>query len=266
MHPIFIRIGQFPIHWYGVFMALAFLSGFASWVVLGRSRGRSFEHLSDMLFWIMVAGLLGGRLAYVLSDFGYFMTHPAEIIRVDRGGLIYYGGFIGGTLGLWWFARRHGERLLDLLDFGVTSVPLAHAFGRIGCLMNGCCYGRVWDGVLAVRFPTKSHAWCEHVNAGLRMAHEDGSMPVHPVQVYESAFNILVYIALLFLYKRRRKEGSTMAAYLMIYPVGRFLLEFFRGDLRLRWLNFSVAQWLSIALFVSGWILLAWVRKRGREA
>lgn len=255
MDPICFRVGSLPIHWYGVLMAAGFLLGFANWVLLGRREGRRFELLSDLLFWIMVGGLVGARLAYVTADAGYFLRHPLEIVRVDQGGLIYYGGFIGAGLAIWIFARRRGQHFFDLLDLVITSVPLAHALGRLGCFLNGCCYGTRWDGPWGVRYPSTSHAWSDQVNADALSRFEPRSLPVHPVQLYEAGLNLLLFAALVVWYRHRRREGMVVAAYLLLYPVMRFGLEFLRGDTRTGLGPFSVAQWISVALFALGGVL-----------
>jgi phosphatidylglycerol:prolipoprotein diacylglycerol transferase len=165
-----------------------------------------------------------------------------EIVRVDQGGLIYYGGLIGASVVFVFFARLHGERVLDLADFAVTALPLGHALGRVGCFLNGCCQGR-W---------VEESSW---MAPGLSR---------YPVQLYEAAFNLIVYSVLFRQYVRRRDRprGMILASYLMIYPTGRFLLEFMRGDERLRFGVFSAAQYLSLALMVVGMGLWLVVRRQ----
>ena len=266
MHPVCFRIGSLTVHWYGVLMAVGFLLGFLNWVLLSRREGRRFEVLSDLLFWIMVGGIVGARVAYVIADLAYFAKHPLEIIRVDRGGLIYYGGLIGAGVAIWWFARRRKQRMFDLLDLVITSVPLAHALGRIGCFLNGCCFGTRWAGPWAIRYPADSHAWCDHVNAGLLSRFQPHSLPVHPVQLYEAGLNLLLFAALVWLYRHRRVQGVVVSSYLLGYPLLRFGLEFLRGDARTVLGPFSAAQWISIGLFAAGCVLMAWTRRRAVRA
>jgi phosphatidylglycerol---prolipoprotein diacylglyceryl transferase len=133
MHPDFFRVGPLTIHAYGVMMALGFLAGLVNWHFIGRREGRDIKFCSDLLFAMMVAGVVGGRLAYVISDFAYFRAQPLKIFRIDEGGLIYYGGFLGALLAVFVFARMYRESFLKLGDFVITSLPLAHAFwpGRL---------------------------------------------------------------------------------------------------------------------------------------
>ena len=240
MDPVCFHIGSRPIYWYGVMMALAFLAGIGHWHWLGRRTGRDVSVAGDLAFWLMVGGILGARLAYVISNFDYYRAAPQEIIRIDQGGLIFYGGFLGGLLTFFAFARWRRFHPLDLADFTVTALPLGHALGRVGCFLNGCCGGSVT--------PHPSFLTC--------------GLTHYPVQLYETFFNLGVYALLTWFYLRRRgtRTGSVVALYLMTYPIGRFLLEYIRGDARMRLGSFDMAQVISLILIMTGLIL--WWRVR----
>jgi phosphatidylglycerol:prolipoprotein diacylglycerol transferase len=267
MHPVWFTIGPLPVHWFGVMLALGFLAGLGNWSLLGRREGKSFTYCSDLLFWIMISGIVGARLAYVISDFKNFVHNPLEIIQVYRGGLIYYGGFMAAGIALVVFARMHRERILSLLDFVATSVPLGHFFGRIGCFLNGCCHGKEYSGLFSVTFPgypDKSPAWFTQTDAGHINYYAVRTLPVHPVQLYEAALNLVVFALVLMTYRRRTRDGTTTAIYLLSYPLVRFAMEFLRGDERMRStsLGLDVAQILSIVLFVAGLVLLILPRRK----
>ncbi len=234
MDPVCFHIGSRPIYWYGILVALGFLAAVANWNMLGKKEGRPAGFGSELGFWIMLSGIVGARIAYILANFPVYAADPMEIVRLDKGGLIFYGGFIGAAVCLVFLARAHKEPVLKLADFTVTGLPIGHMLGRIGCFVNGCCYGSL-----------------THVPWAVCM--EDGTR--HPTQLYEAAFNLLVYGILLWFFPRRKQNGRVLALYLLTYPVGRFLLEFFRGDERLHWLHLDVAQEISIALFVVGAVL-----------
>ncbi len=253
-------IGPRPVYWYGIMMALGFLAGLANWTLLGRKSGRDFKFCSDLLFWIMLAGILGARVAYVLSDLSYFLANPLRIVRIDEGGLIFFGGFLGACLALHLFARSTRSPFLELADFVVTSLPLAHAFGRVGCFMHGCCFGTPL--ACGVHYPKGSTVYVEHQMNHLLTYDAARSLPVHAVQLYESAFNLVLFGVLLLVWRSKPRAGTVGAVYLLLYPVGRFALEFLRGDHRVRWAGLSVAQWVSIALFAAGWGLWWWLRPR----
>ncbi len=240
MNPVCFHIGSHPIYWYGVLMALAFLAGISHWQWLGRRTGRDVSLAGDLAFWLMIGGIIGARIAYVLSNFDYFRAAPQEIMRIDQGGLIYYGGFIGGAIMFFIVARWRQINPLDLADFTITALPLGHAFGRIGCFLNGCC-----GGALA------SHP------SGLTCG-----LSHYPVQLYEAFFNLSLYAFLTWFYLNRRKDrkGPVLALYLVIYPIIRFLLEFIRGDDRMRLGTLDVAQGISLILITAGLILWWFVR------
>ena len=261
MHRIFLEIGGLQIAWFGVMMAAAFFAGLGSLILLGRREGRDTNFCSDLLLWIMGFSLVGARLTYVVSDLPYFLAHPGRILLVNQGGIIYYGGFVGATAGVVLFALWRREKILATMDFVVTALPLGHALGRIGCFLNGCCFGSRWDGPLAVTYPHGSFAWQAHVDAGL-ISESSSSLPVHPVQFYEAAFNFLLYPILLWAFKRRQRDGQVTALYFTTYPVARFLLEFLRGDERMRWQELNVAQEVSIVLFAAGCGLWLWSLRR----
>ncbi len=229
MNPEFITIGERTIYWYGVMMALAFLVGIMMWRHLARRTGRGAEYGSDLALWVLLPGILGARLLYVAANFPYYRAMPWEIWRFDQGGLIFYGGILGGALGALLFAYRRNEPLPVLTDFLVVAIPLGHMFGRIGCFLNGCCYGS-----------STTHA-CAVAMAG-------DPTPRHPVQLYEAAGNLLIFGVLYAFYRRQPRRGLVSAAYLGLYPALRFGLEFLRGDPRWRYAGFTAAQWLSLAL------------------
>ena len=261
MDPVCFHIGQRPVHWYGVMMAAGFVAGLIHWMCLARREKLPAGFSSDLGFWVMLSGIAGARLAYVFANLGEYWREPWLILRVDQGGLIYYGGFAGAGVALLLFARRRGVRPLWLLDFTLTAVPLAHAFGRIGCAINGCCYGRLTTGWLRVVYPRGTGPWWDQYHAGLIPAEARTTAPMFPVQWLEAGFNLLLYGVLLAVYRRGRRPGRAVLAYLCLYPLGRFLLEFLRGDARLRVAGLDVAQWSSLVLLAGAAVFWCWWRQ-----
>ena len=262
MHPVFLKLGSVTIYWYGVFMALAFLAGLVNWTTLARREGRDPQFCSDLLFWVMLAGLAGGRLAYVLSNAAHYAANPLHVLFLWEGGLIYYGGFVGGILAVLAFARRRHIPMLALLDFAITALPLAHALGRVGCFMNGCCFGSRLDHWPAVSFPAGSPPWDRHIDLGWITNASRCSLPIHPVQLYETGLNLALYVLLLAVYRRPHRHGMVTATYFLVYPPGRFLLEFLRGTERLHVGALSAAQTLSVALIALGGVVLLLARRQ----
>lgn len=236
----FVVFGK-PIYWYGIFVAAGFLAAMAHWNKLVTRLGFPAQIGSDLALWTMICGIAGARAMYVAANWDYYSAQPAEIIRIDRGGLIFYGGFLGAAAGIIALARSRELPLWRLGDFTVSALPLGHALGRIGCLLNGCCYGAPCDLPWAV---WTAGAWR------------------HPVQAYEAAFNLVLYGVLLRMLLRDTPAGRLTAAYLIGYGAWRFLIEFLRGDPRMPGLfALNAAQTLSLAL-VAGGLLLWWWRGR----
>lgn len=265
MHSILFQIGPFALKSYGLLMALGFAAAWYAAVRLSRDTHRTADYLSNLVFWLMLAGILGARAAYVAEHWSReFASHPAAIPRIDQGGLMFYGGVIGATLALFAFVRRHRESFWGLGDLLLTVLPLGHAFGRIGCFLHGCCHGRVSDSPLAVSFPAHSPAWYQQLDDHLITAEAGHSLPVLPTQLFESGANLLLFLLLVFLYRRlRNRPGVVTAAYLLLYPVIRFLIEPLRGDLRLQVGAWSIGQFISILLFAAGAVLLVWRLRAG---
>ena len=236
-------------------MALGF---FAAWQVLSylcRRIGRRFDPLGNLVMLLMLSGVVGSRIAYVIEHWSSeFAADPGSVIRIDQGGLMFYGGFIlaAAVFAGWCFIRK--EKPLALADLLCVVLPLGHAFGRIGCFFYGCCYGRVCDCAAAVSFPRGSPAWYEQVNAGRIASAAKESMPVLPTQLFEAGANLLLFLAL-FLFYRRFGRGTT-ALYLIGYAIVRFGMEYLRGDPRAAVGPFSISQTISLALLSIGVALL----------
>ncbi len=256
MYPTIIRIGPLTLQAYGLMMALGFGAALFVWHRLSRGTSRDLDALSVMMLWIMLSGLAGARVAHVLEYWEDFARNPWLILRIDRGGLVFYGGVLGAVLGLWAFAARRRESLLELMDLVVVGLPLGHAMGRFGCLLNGCCFGRLYAGGLAIRFPFGSLAWLEHYEKGWIGAADNFSRPVFPSQIVESLLNLLIFALLFVSYKRRRFRGAVIGLYFLLYPLQRMLLEPLRGDPRAVLAGYTIAQVISLPMLAAGGVLL----------
>ena len=255
MHPDLFSIGFLHIKTYGCCMALGFL---AAWHVLSflcRRIGRQFDPLGNLVISLMASGVIGSRIAYVIEHWGAeFAADPWSVLRVDQGGLMFYGGFVlsAAVFAGWCFFRR--EKPLEVSDLLCVAVPLGHAFGRIGCFFFGCCYGKQSGCAMAVSFPRGSPAWYEQLNAERISSVAKESLPVLPTQLFEAGANLLLFIALFVLY--RRFGRGTTALYLIGYAIIRFCMEYLRGDPRAAVGPFSISQTISLVLFLAGVALL----------
>lgn len=238
-------IGGFPVHWYGLLYFFAFL---AAWWLLPRLQRLRDLHLtgddwSAMLSWAVAGVIIGGRLGYVLFyDPRYYLENPADIIAVWKGGMSSHGGFIGVTLALLWALRDRRDQLLRIADVIVVPVAIGLAFGRIGNYINQELYGTVTSLPWGIEVPGAE---------GLR----------HPTQIYAVCKNLFIAAAC-FLYLRRRpyRAGRTLALFLMLYGVLRFLVEFVRQQPAGFDGPLSEGQILTVPVLVAGVIL--WFRTR----
>ena len=226
-------------------MALGF---FAAWHVLSylcKRIGRQFDPLGNLVISLMLSGVLGSRIAYVIEHWqSEFASRPMDIIRVDQGGLMFYGGFIlaAAVFAGWCFFKK--EKPLALADLLCVVVPLGHAFGRIGCFFYGCCYGRDSQAWCAVTFPAGSPSWYEH---GQRM------VGVLPTQLFEAAALLILFAVLMVLWRiKNTRHGLITGAYMIGYAAIRFSLEYLRGDPRAAVGPFSISQTISLGLAAIG--------------
>jgi phosphatidylglycerol:prolipoprotein diacylglycerol transferase len=219
MHPIAFDLGPFPIHWYGIMVALAFVAGL--WTASRRClrSGIAAEEIIDLGPWLILGAIVGARTLYVVSYWREsFAGRPiGEIFAVWRGGLVYYGGLIGATLACILYLRAKKLPFWKVADILAPSSALGCVFGRIGCLLNGCCYGRACDLPWAIRFP-----------AGNPL--NPPTYPVHPTQIYDSLLNLCLYAGLAWLYRHKKFDGQVFGVYLVGYALLRSFVELFRGD------------------------------------
>ncbi len=240
MQPICFHVFSWPIYWYGVMVALAFVLAVAHWNFWGRRQGREPGFGSELALWLVLGGILGARLAYVAANWPEYAARPLRILYIREGGLVFYGGLFGGVAALLLFSRLKKEPLLPLADFAISAIPLAHAVGRIGCFLNGCCYG----------CPT-AVKWGVFLEGAVR----------HPTQLYEALINVIVYAWMGFVLSKKPRPGVLLSLYLVTYPAGRFVVEFFRGDPRIQWMGLNLAQFTSLAMMAAGVALGLWLRR-----
>ncbi len=257
MFPDLIDIGFLHLKTYGACMATGFL---LCWCLIEKLSGR--KDLSNLLMLLMVGGVTGSRLAYVIEHWqAEFAANPLLIVRVDQGGLMFYGGFILSFIIflVWCFVKK--ENPLALADLLAAAVPLGHAFGRIGCFFYGCCYGRDSDAWCAVTFPVGSPSWYEH---GRQMAR------VLPTQLFEAGLLMCLFGGLMFVWfkikgkgaatPRRWGNGCVAGCYFIGYAIIRFGIEYLRGDPRAAIGPFSISQAISMGLFIIGVSFLEFAR------
>jgi phosphatidylglycerol:prolipoprotein diacylglycerol transferase len=252
MHPILFRLGPLDIHTYGVLVAAGFLLGLTLAGRRAKAEGLDPRAISDLGIWLIVAGMGGAKLFHVVFFWDEFIrAWRYEGLRSLREGFVFYGGFISAIVTTILFARKRRLPLWKLADVCAPSVALGHAFGRLGCYFNGCCFGTVCELPWAVRFP------------GNHLMH---SAPVHPTQLYEVLGNFILFGALSAFYRRKRFDGQVWWWYVLAYGALRFAIEFVRGDYSVHYLGvFTIAHIVATALMIAAAIGL-WGTTRWRGA
>lgn len=245
MHPVLISFGPVEIYTYGVFLALAFYFSVQWAVRIGIRRGFDEELILNLAVISILSAILGARGTYVYVYWNdYFANDYWGIFKVWNGGLVFYGGLIGGVIGgiAYWRIRRMS--ILAMLDVAVMSVSLGHAIGRVGCYFYGCCYGKI--------IPRDSF-WLAF---GHQFPHLEGIR--YPTQLMSSFGNLLVFLILLLILSKARRPATITIVYCYIYSFFRFGIELLRDDARgtiLGVTQLSTSQTISLIILVAGLLL-----------
>jgi phosphatidylglycerol:prolipoprotein diacylglycerol transferase len=219
VHPVLFHIGKLHIYSYGLMIAIGVVVG----LLLARRQsvreGINPDKIIDITFYILVAALIGSRLLFVLMNLEEYATDPLKIFKIWEGGLVFYGGLLLAVAVGIWYIKRLDLPLWQVADIFAPSVAIGHAFGRIGCFLAGCCYGKPSTLPWAVTF------------ADPRSLAPQG-IPLHPTQLYSSLGLFAIFSLLVFLRKRKTFHGELFWSYTLMYSIFRFFIEFLRGDPR----------------------------------
>ncbi|MFN6964382.1 MAG: prolipoprotein diacylglyceryl transferase [Pyrinomonadaceae bacterium] len=224
MYPELFRIGNFPVTSYGLWLAVGMLLALFVAARLAGRDGLPRERIYDLGLWTLIGGLLGSKLLMMFTEPG------VQVFTLDflRSGGVYYGGFLGGFLALVVLIRFYKLPFWKVADAFAPGVALGQAFGRQGCFAAGCCWGKPTDLFWGVHFTEAGHEY-----TGVPTYGPDGSeLFLHPTQLYESFFMVLVFALLYYLHRRKKFDGQVLIAYGIVYSIFRFLIEFVRDDPR----------------------------------
>lgn len=271
MHPIIFSIGPFAVRGYGLMLAIGFFTGilFAAW--RAKKMGENPDHVFNLSVWLVISSLLGARIYYILTHFSEFRAGESYSLferiliefkrmfwpvgsdgQVGISGLIFLGGLILATITAVIYLRYYNLHLLKYLDILGPSIALGEFFTRIGCFLNGCCFGHPTHSLFGIIFPDTSAAG----------AYFPG-VPIHPTQLYNSLAALIIFGLLLWLERFKKFNGFTALLYFMLYSAGRFTIDFFRyyEDTMLVY-GLSQNQILSLIIFVVSTVFLVYFYRK----
>jgi phosphatidylglycerol:prolipoprotein diacylglycerol transferase len=256
-----------PVHTYGILVAGGFLVAMQMAARAAARMGLSREKVLDLSFGILLAAMVGSRVLFIIVNWDEYKNDLPGIFAFWKGGLVFYGGFIGAVLFSIWYMRRHKMEFFSYADAMAPTVAIGQALGRLGCFSAGCCWGEACDVhyALAARFPPESLAYQSQAAAQVIAANAATTIPIHPTQIYEAFGCALLFLGLTLWRTRKRFNGELLALYLMLYAPLRALVETFRGDeergrvfnfvgaaAHNAWWNLSTSELISVVIFLAG--------------
>ena len=250
MHNELLHIGSLTVYGYGFMIAMGVL---AAWFVAeqrARKLNLAYEHIFYLAAWCAIGGFASAKLLFWITNWREFLQDPRRLI--GSNGFIVYGGIIGGILAGWLYCRIKKLKFREYFDLMMPSIALAQGFGRIGCFLAGCCYGKETTGVFGVTFTNSDFA--------------PNNVELIPTQIYSSILDLVHFFLLLYVAKHKKADGQVASCYLIFYSIGRFMIEFFRGDIERGSVGvLSTSQFISIFTAMAGVGLLINVLRKQKN-
>ncbi len=263
MHPILLKIGPISLPSYGACFATGVLLAILFCIKQGKKEGIDIKRFTDLIFYTLIISLLGAKVFLFITEFNNYINNPGQIKYLLTSGGTFYGGLIFGIFFAVWFTKKHKLKAKRILDIAAPAIALAHAFGRLGCFLAGCCYGRETQTCpIGVTFPNHEHTVAPH-----------GKL-LYPTQAIESVLNFLNFLLLFIFYKKRKFQGQIFVMYIINYSIIRFCVEFFRGDTDRGYIfgntdkpfsSLSIPQLISILGLIAGIILFRKFKKSAQK-
>lgn len=243
---ILVINGRTIIHGYGLMITIGVLLAVLIAVARAKKKGMDGDFIYDLVFVLIVFGVLGGKILFWITDLPNILEDPSRILDFGNG-FVVYGSIIGAVVSGYIYCKKKNKNYLDHIDLAMPSVALAQGFGRIGCFLAGCCYGRQTDAWYGVVFPKGSLA--------------PAGIPLIPTQLFSSGLDFIHALFLFWFASKPRKQGEVTCAYMYFYSIGRFMLEFLRNDYRGEIGFLSTSQFISILFIIITTICLIKIRK-----
>lgn len=244
-----LKIGPLTLYGYGFMIAIGVL---AAWLVVeqrARKLQLACEHIFYLVLWCVLGGFASAKILSWITEWKEVIRNPLGMFSSD--GFVVYGGIIGGILAGWIYCKVKKLNFLTYFDLVMPSIALAQGFGRIGCFLAGCCYGR------------ETHAWYGITFENSPFAPNHVSLI--PTQLISSAADFIHFFLLLSITKRKKTDGIVVSSYLIFYSIGRFLIEMLRNDPRGNVSVLSTSQFISIFILGMGILSLIWLKKKGTK-
>ncbi|MFC1624434.1 prolipoprotein diacylglyceryl transferase [Candidatus Omnitrophota bacterium] len=241
MHSIIAKLGPLTIYSYGLMVAIAILLGIYVATLEAIRKNIKPDLVYDLVLYLVIGSLIGARVYYIaFFDPRSFIKDPISIFKIWQGGLAIHGAILGGIVAGMLFSRFHKVSFWKSADLIAPSIILGQGIGRIGCFLNGCCFGVPTESIFGIRFPRGSLPGIVY-----------RSLAVHPTQLYELALNIIGFFILWSMRRRIKFDGGLFLLYLMIYSCIRVAVSSLRGDELYIWgTHFKIAQIISGVIFV----------------
>lgn len=245
-------IGPFTVYGYGTMIAIGILAAYIMTEYRARKCKLPYEHVFSIVIWCTAGGFISSKLLFWLTEWKEIVKNPAFMLETLGDGFVVYGGILGGILAGYCYCRIKKLEFLKFFDLVMPSIALAQGFGRIGCLLAGCCYGKETSCSVSIVFHNSGYA--------------PNGVSLVPTQIYSSILDFLHCGVLLLIARKKGPSGMVAACYLIFYSIGRFILEYFRGDLiRGSVGSLSTSQFISIFTGSAGVCLLMWAVKRNKR-
>lgn len=245
-----LTIGPVTVYGYGLMIAIGVIAAYSSAEYRAKKKGLKHELIFNLTIWALIGGILGAKLLYYITQIKAILADPSLLLDVSQG-FVVFGGIIGGIFTGYLFIRKHKLNFLQYFDLVMPSIALAQGFGRLGCLLAGCCYGVETASSFHLIFHNSDYA--------------PNGLSLVPTQPISSALDFMNFFALITIAKRTKADGQVAGFYLTFYSAGRFILEFFRGDLERGVIGpLSTSQFIAIFTFIIGIAIIVFCGKHPR--
>lgn len=250
MRLVLFEIFGIKMYSYGLMIAIGILTAGYMFMRRAKSKGYDEDSIFNLSIIAVIAGVLGGKLLFIITELNAVIKNPALLLKFGEG-FVVYGAIIFGALSIYIYCKIKKWNILDILDLVVPGLAIAQGFGRIGCFLAGCCYGKETDSFCGVTFPANSLALSD--------------VPLIPTQLFSSVFDFILGVFLILFARKTKIKGSTMSVYIIIYSIGRFIIEFFRDDPRGSVWILSTSQFISMFTLLIGIVVFYISKSKGRE-